>query len=291
MLSPLSATENNCQGKGFLTGFLYNGGHVCVRAHQRSLRSNGMGKIVGVGGGNMDALETWAIEKSIVELTGKANPRTLYLPTASYDNPEWWDVFNRVYRDRLGCKTEVLYLLHREPSREELRQQILSQDLIYAGGGNTLKMMNRWRKLGVDQVLREAYDRGIVLAGRSAGMICWFQYGHSDSLSYYNPESWKYIRVKGMGFLPGIGCPHYNSGTGGLLRKDDFHAMVVKHPESGIAVDNHCAVQFVDGTYRVVTAQPGVGAYAVRKRGRGIVVERLEQRREFASAKALFAQE
>ncbi|MBI4311971.1 MAG: peptidase E [Chloroflexi bacterium] len=247
-----------------------------------------MGKIVGVGGGHMDALETLAIDKSIVELTGKDNPSAILLPTATYDSPERWEVFNRVYRDRLGCRTEVLYLLQREPSEAELRERILSKDIIYVSGGNTLKMMNRWRKLGVDNVLREAYEKGVLLAGQSAGMICWFSYGHSDSLSYYHAEDWKYIRVKGMGLIDAIGCPHYDGGTNGVRRADDYHAMMLKHLEPGIGVDNHCAVQLVDGTYRVVTARPGAGAYGVQRQGKTVVVERLEQRKDFAPAGGLF---
>jgi dipeptidase E len=236
-----------------------------------------MGTIVGIGGGDMEALETWDIEKRVVELTGRTDPKALFVPTASYDSVERWEVFKGLYGGRLGCRTDVLYLLNRNTGQDELEERILSADIIYVGGGNTLKMMRRWRKLGVDKLLKEAHDRGIVLAGRSAGMICWFKYGHSDSMAFYNPDRWSYVRVKGMGFIDAIGCPHYNGETAGVPRESEFQSMVSRHTELGIAVDNHCAIEFVDDGYRVITSRPDVGAYRVFKGAEGLVVERLEQ--------------
>ena len=147
-----------------------------------------MGKIVAIGGGDMASLETRAIDERVVELTGADKPRALFVPTASYDRVSYWEDFRRVYGDTLGCETDVLYLLGVNPSTEELEEKILSAHLVYVGGGNTLKMMRRWRRLGVDAVLREAHDKGIVLAGLSAGCICWFSWGHSDSMSFYHPD-------------------------------------------------------------------------------------------------------
>ena len=141
------------------TGYLING-------------ETAMGTIVGIGGGDMAALETLELEERVVELTGETSPKALFIPTASYDSVERWEAFKGLYGGRLGCRTEVLYLLNRDPGRDELEDRILSADLIYVGGGNTLKMMRRWRRLGVDALLREAHDRGIVLAGRSAVINC-----------------------------------------------------------------------------------------------------------------------
>ena len=219
----------------------------------------------------------WDIEKRVVELTGRTDPKALYVPTANYDSVERWEAFKGLYGGRFGCRTDVMYLLNRNPGQDELEERILSADLIYVGGGNTLKMMRRWRKLGVDNLLKEAHDRGIVLAGRSAGMICWFKYGHSDSMAFYNPDQWNYVRVKGMGLIDAIGCPHYNGETAGVPRKEEFQSMVSRHPELGIAVDNHCAIEFVDDGYRVITSRPDVGAYRLFKGADGRVVERLEQ--------------
>ena len=164
----------------------------------------------------MREAETLPIDREVIELTGKARPKALFIPTASYDSVEYWEGFQRIYGGDLGCETAVLYLLNLDPSREELEESILSSELIYVGGGNTLKMMRRWRKLGVDRLLEQAYNRGTVLAGVSAGAICWFSYGHSDSMAFYHPGDWSYIRVKGMGWIDSLACPHFDGETGGV---------------------------------------------------------------------------
>ncbi len=225
-----------------------------------------------IGGGKMAEGDTLAIDRRVVALTGKSGPRALFIPTASSDSREYWRGFQRTYGDALGCETDVLYLLGVTPSREELERKILSADLVYVGGGNTLMMMRRWRRLGVDAVLEEAYRRGIVLSGLSAGCICWFAWGHSDSMSFYHPDDWSYVRVRGMGLVDALACPHYDSATAGVPRRDDFHAMFLKHSGVGIAIDDHCALEIVDDAYRVITSREGAGAYRLTKR-RGRVTE------------------
>ena len=241
-----------------------------------------MGKIVAIGGGNMAELETLAIDREVVALTGNSRPRALFIPTASSDRRDYWHSFQQVYGGELGCETDVLYLLGVNPTRGELESKILTADLVYVGGGNTLKMMRRWRRLGVDSVLREAYDRGIVLSGLSAGCICWFSWGHSDSMSFYHPEDWSYVRVRGMGLIDTLGCPHFDSDTAGVERKDDFGWMVRRHAELGIAIDNNCAIEVVGDTYRVITSQDGAGAYKLDKKGSELSTVRLEQKEEYA---------
>ena len=230
-----------------------------------------MGKIVAIGGGDLREMETLAIDKEVILLSGKARPRALFIPTASSDSRERWEAFDAAYGKGLGCDTDVLYLLGTRPAREELEEKILISDIIYVGGGNTLKMMRRWRLLGVDKLLERAYANGTVLAGVSAGCICWFNYGHSDSMAFYNPEQWSYVRVKGMGLIDATGCPHYDGDTDGVPREKDFQRMVVKYPEVGIGIDNQCALEVVDGSFRVITSRDGAGAYKLYKR-RGILV-------------------
>ena len=246
-----------------------------------------MGKIVAIGGGDMSSLETLEIDREIISLAGRPRPKALFIPTANSDSVEGWHDFKSVYGRRLGCETDVLYLLDVRPTAGELEKTILSSDLVYVGGGNTLKMMRRWRRLGVDRVLRSAYDRGIVLCGVSAGAICWFAYGHSDSMSFYSPDRWSYIRVKGMGLVNAFACPHYDSETAGVKREQDFHDMVKKQGGMGIAIDNNCAIEFIDEGYRVVTSRPDAGAYRVYRRGGQTVTEIVEQRQDMTPTSEL----
>ena len=232
-----------------------------------------MGSIVAIGGGDVGTLVTQPIDNEIIGLSGASNPNALFIPTASSDSVENWEGFDGAYRESYGCATDVLYLLGKAPSSESIAQKIDWADIIYVGGGNTLKMMRRWRRLGVDDQLRSAHTRGAVLCGVSAGAICWFDRGHSDSMSFYSPDDWHYIAVTGMGLLSGLACPHYNGETAGVPRRQDFHDMLKRKGGNGLAIDNDCAVAFTSDGYRVVAANPESGAYSLHVQ-RGEVVER-----------------
>ena len=150
-------------------------------------------------------------------------------------------------------------------------------------------MMRRWRYLGVDKLLIQAYNKGIVMCGVSAGSICWFDYGHSDSMSSYNPDAWTYIRVRGLGLIKGTHCPHYDSSTLDIPREKNFQDMIKKKGGMGIAIDDNCAIEFINGTiFRVITSKPGQAAYAVYK-DRGIVVnKKILQSETFLSIQKIY---
>ncbi len=159
----------------------------------------------------------------------------------------------------------------------------MAADIIYVGGGNTLFMMRLWRRLGVDEILKSAYHNGTVLSGISAGAICWFDSGHSDSMSFYDPEDWRYINVKGLGLIEGIHCPHYNSTTRGVPRRKHFREMIRKIGGVGIAMENNCAIEFIDGRfYRVISSKSYAKAYRVYKTGGEVVAEQIRQKRLLA---------
>ena len=231
-----------------------------------------MGKIVAIGGG--DALE---IHQAIVSLSGKTNPNLLFIPTASSDSTSYYDHIRSIYEGTLGCKTDVLYLLQKTVNLSVAEEKILDSDAIYVGGGNTLKMMRRWRHLGIDNILKTAYHSDIVLSGISAGAICWFSYGHSDSMSFYNPEDWDYVRVTGLGLVNMIFCPHLDAEK----RLQNFQEMVAKHKEIGIGLDNDVAIEIVGERFRIITARDGAGGYKVFKHRGKIVTEPLRRNSEF----------
>src|SRR5579862_3576329 len=165
--------------------------------------------IVAIGGGKIGTSARLPIDREIVRLSNKKNPKLLFIPTASSDSELYWKQIRKHFGDFLKCETDVLFLMKEKASREQLRRKISWADIIYVGGGNTLQMMRIWRRLGVDKLLLAAYKKGTVLAGVSAGSICWFDSGHSDSMSFYDPHKWKYVNVKGLGLIQGIHCPHY----------------------------------------------------------------------------------
>lgn len=224
-------------------------------------------RIVAIGGGEMENGDTLPIDQRIVELTGASRPNAMFIPTASSDSADYAQIFARVYGEQLGCTVDVLYLLNDPPSHAALAERIGNADLIYVGGGNTLKLMRRWRKLGVDKLLIEAAAKDKVLCGLSAGELCWFQYGHSDSMSFYHPDDWDYIRVKCLGLLPFTACPHYD-GEG---RHKTFQAMIARDGGIGIALDDCAAIEVDGDRYRIITTREGAGAYRVERiRGKAV---------------------
>lgn len=233
-----------------------------------------MGKIVAIGGGEIGRsgypIETMSIDKEIIALSGKVHPHLLFIPTASSDNESYADVVKRYFGKKLGCVVDTMYVYSHVTGKQAIVDQIASADIIYVGGGNTLKMMNKWRAMGVDVLLKRAYMRGVVMSGMSAGAICWFSHGVSDSRRFTDPEKQgDYITVTGLGIYPAMLCPHFNSGK--KIQKD-FQKMMNRREEIGIAVDECAAVEIVDDRYRIITSQSGKHGYrAYWKKGKYIV--------------------
>jgi dipeptidase E len=141
----------------------------------------------------------------------------------------------------------------------ELRELALAHDVILVGGGNTANMLAVWRVHGFDAILREAWEAGVVLTGWSAGMICWFEAGVTDS---FGPQL-EGLR-DGLGFLPGSACPHYD---GEELRRPVYTRLVREGFPAGIALDDGAGAHYVGTELRAVVAMPGSGGYAVGSDG------------------------
>ncbi len=245
-------------------------------------------KIIAIGGRKIRTADTLTIDKEIIRLSQKKHPKLLFIGTAMSDSDLYWQYIDKYFGKKLGCKTDNLKLIKGKPSAEGIKEKILSADIIYVGGGNTLKMMKVWRRLGVDKLLKTAWQQGTVLCGISAGSICWFESGHSDSMSFYNSKKWKYIKVRGIGFLKGMNCPHYNSETLGVPRKEHFRNMIEKTGGMGIAIDDNCAIEFIDDTYRVITSNKHAKAYRVFRQNRKVVSSQVQESKEFRPVKELF---
>ena len=159
----------------------------------------------------------------------------------------------------VGCPVEELQLTHEILIPGEISAAIERADIIAVSGGNTLFAIARWRQLGVDKLLIAAWERGAVMIGGSAGAICWFDGGHSDSLSpasVLEPKpnmsddetsTWNYVRVAGLVLVPALCCPHHDSTqSNGVPRATDFDRMVLENPaEVGVYIDNNCNCAFI----------------------------------------------
>jgi dipeptidase E len=241
--------------------------------------------IVAIGGGNIRTRGTAPIDREIIRLSRKKHPRLLFIPTASSDSEKYWKEVQEHFGHFLKCKTDVLFLIKEQPSKHTIQEKILSADIVYVGGGNTLQMMRIWRRLGVDSLLRSAYENGTVLSGISAGAICWFDAGHSDSMSFFNPQKWEYIKVRGLGLLNGIVCPHYNGMTRGIPRRKHFRDTIQKSGGIGIAIENNCAIEFIDGElYRVIRSKASSRAYRVYKRRGQVTAQQIREDQQLAPA-------
>jgi dipeptidase E len=244
-------------------------------------------KIVAIGGGNIRTQGTAAIDREIIRLSGKKRPKLLFIPTASSDSADYWLHVRQYFGDFWKCKLDVLWLIKNRPTQKEIAKKISWADIIYVGGGNTLMMMRLWRRLGIDKLLKRAWYRGTVLCGISAGSICWFASGHSDSMSFYNPQKWEYIRVKGLGLIAAIHCPHYNGCTLYVPRRKAFQGMIRQTGGVGIAIENNCAIEFLDDRFRVIRSNDYAQAYKVHKGHGKVIAERVPQAKHFIPTASL----
>jgi len=189
--------------------------------------------------------------------------RLLYVPTAAMEDPAltiWW-------YERLRGRAEMthLHFFPRPPSG--LRELALDQDVILVTGGNTANALAVWRTHGFDRILREAWQRGILLTGWSAGMICWFEHGVTDS---FGPEL---APLECLGFLPGSACPHYD---GEEQRRPVYTRLVAAGLPPGVAAEDDVALHFVGTELReAVTSRDGAAAYRIDAGGERVLETRL----------------
>ena len=219
-------------------------------------------QIIAMGGGGF-TMEPGnpALDRYVLEAAGVERPAVGFLATASGDSEPYIDHFYASFSN-LPCRPSHLPLFSRTP---DLRGYLLAQDVIYVGGGNTKSMLGVWREWGLPERLREAWEAGVVLAGVSAGAVCWFEAALSDA---YEGR----LRViPCLGFLSGSCIVHYDSDA---ERRPEYHRRVSTGGIApGLALDNSAAVHFLgDEIHRVVASRPGVTAYRVEVE-KGVVRE------------------
>jgi peptidase E len=211
-------------------------------------------QIVAIGGGVLvPDTGNVALERYILDACGAAKPRVVFLPTASGDDATYVSRFYESYA-RFGVGLDVLRFFRRTP--DDLRAYLFGFDVVHVGGGNTRSMLAVWRHWGFDAVLREAWERGILLCGSSAGSICWFERGLTDSLAG------ALTAMDCLGFLAGSNCPHYD---GEAERRPSYRRLVASGAiAAGIACDDGAGVHFRGRMLaRAISARPGAGVYRV----------------------------
>lgn len=202
------------------------------------------------------------LDRRVLALTGRERPRVCYLATASGDA----EGFIRPFYERLGPWCEPSHLPLFLPPFREPEELLAEQDLIYVGGGSTANLLAVWRTHGIDRLLRAALERGTILYGSSAGGLCWFASGVTDSLSF---DGELRALTDGLGFVAGSHCPHFDHDG----RPAAYAAMVgAGRLPDGLAVDDLAAAHLVDGEVQdVFSASPTATAHRVARAPDGTV--------------------
>lgn len=220
-----------------------------------------MGRFVIIGGGECGRpgtiYETENIDQEIVKLTQKSKPRFLLIALGNNQPEMYYQLLGAIYRDKFNCITEQL-------TKEDLKtpqivnRKIEKADIIYVGGGNSLRLLKCFRKHNIDRMLEKAYKRNVVLCGLSAGAICWCLYGNSDSRSEKN-EYRQLIRVRALGFIKILLCPHFNSNANRSESLKNMMKRTYKIP--AIALDDCAALEIIDEQFRVFSSKEEANAY------------------------------
>jgi len=196
------------------------------------------GQIIAIGGGGFGRNPNHRkIEKYILELTGKGKPNVVFFPTASAENQAYIIQFYKCFT-KMSCEPSHVTFFQRTPRLDSI---INKADVIYVGGGNTKSMLAVWQEWKLDKLLLKAYNNGKILCGVSAGAICWFEQGITDSWA-------SNLNVMDcLGFLPEMACPHYQEEKD---RRPDVHKMLKQGKcGPGWAIDGGAAIHFKNGKY------------------------------------------
>ena len=203
-----------------------------------------MKKIIAIGGGDLRARTTLKIDEYIANLAkahaGENRANALFIPTASHDFMPYYNTFHKVYTGVFNIKTDVALSVFKEVDLEKMKGKFDKADVIYVGGGDTVFMMESWKQTGLLPLIKEAYERGVIIAGLSAGAICWFSDIYTDSEAALG-EGDKYAMFQGLGFVEGKISPHYGA------RMLDFEQIVCYNFDCAFGIEDDAALVIEDG--------------------------------------------
>jgi peptidase E len=203
-------------------------------------------QIIAMGGGGFsDEPENPLLDDYILNQASKTNPKICFIGTASGDAEAYIQNFYKCFEKR-DCSPSHLSLF--AGHTDKIEEFILDQDILFVGGGNTRNMLVLWKEWGLDLMVKKAYQRGTILSGVSAGAICWFEEGLTDSI----PN--QITKLNCLGFLRGSNCPHFD----GEPERQAVYREKISSGEmkSGIACDDGVALHFVnENLFRIVSSQ------------------------------------
>jgi len=221
-------------------------------------------RILAMGGVSIAPTSTdWPMHRYLLDLSGRERPRICYVGTAAGDNA----ADRAAFYETFARSAEATHLELFGRRIEDIEGFLLEQDVIYVGGGNTANMLAIWRLHGVDRALQRAWDESVVLTGLSAGSLCWFEAGTTDS---FGPQLAPF--TDGLGFIPGSHAPHYD---GEPNRRPHYQRLVAEGVlPAGHAADDGAALVF-HGTElaEVVASRPNARGYRVERSATGKAVE------------------
>ena len=217
--------------------------------------------IIAIGGGELREKQTSEIDRQISGLIKKKcegrRPTALFVGTASHDSMPYYNSFHKTYTGLFGLKTDCALTVYGEMNYEKIEGKFQKADMIYVGGGDTLFMLDSWEKSGIKKLILDAYDRGVIICGLSAGAICWFDEMFTDSAGA------EYEFKKALGVLSGGACPHFDK------RKADFENKIADATvENYICIEDLSAVMFVNGALKCASDSAGNSYVANVKNGK-----------------------
>ena len=224
--------------------------------------------VIAIGGGEIKNKTTLKIDGYIADLAkihaGEKRANALFFGTASHDSMPYFNSFRKTYTSVFDIKAEVGLLVYGEMDMTKIADKIAAADCIYVGGGDTVFMLDLWKKKGVDKLIENAYHEGKIICGLSAGAICWFSDMYTD-FEIVRGQSASYCLHKGLGLIDGLITPHFNE------REKDFTETFIKSGfDRAYCIENDAAVVFKNGE-PIKALSSGGKAFVLEKKDGGIV--------------------
>lgn len=225
-------------------------------------------KIIAIGGGEIRNKTTLKIDEYVANLAkkhaGDKRANALFIGTASHDSMPYFNSFRKTYTSVFDIKAEVALIVYGEMDAKRIADKIDAADMIYIGGGDTVFMLEKWKSVGIDRMLIEAYEKGKIICGLSAGAICWFSHMYTDYEIMRNVSA-DYKITDGLGIIDGLICPHFNE------REKDFTvAFTVGDYDSAYCIENDAAIEFTDGKATKVISSGGNAYVMKNENGRAV---------------------